>query len=341
MKLEYYLYNRIYFPRCTYFGGAIFVMKEKIIIFSSAESLKIAQGIQRQLHYKRFDAKNWTNQFFKLSKSSITNFDNINKEYDFAVIVCSGDDITVKRNDEKPSIRDNVIFELGLCIGSFNLEKTIIVKDRNVTMPTDLEGIKTIVYEIEKDSDMNTTTGVICSHIEDYIDTYNAEHQNEIKKLPWETFSKQVAELVEKLRNSTRLGGFYFDAIVGISGGGLMVADLIAREYGQMTPVLSLMPDRREKDTTFVSDGLPIDNSKLIEILETKTIKSILVVDCMTREGNTIIEAKRFLQSKLPNKKIKSVVVYAEKDLKSSNIVSEIDYIGSFENLKNLKLKLK
>ena len=43
----------------------------------------------------------------------------------------------------------------------------------------------------------------------------------------------------------------YFDIIVGINRGGVMAADIISREYGQIKPVLSLYADRRTGKSDF------------------------------------------------------------------------------------------
>lgn len=69
------------------------------------------------------------------------------------------------------------------------------------------------------------------------------------------------------------MGGFYFDVIVGISGGGLMVADILSREYGQIKPVVSLIADRRKRRTRFDFDDMPFNNEGLYFCLITKRLK--------------------------------------------------------------------
>ena len=144
-----------------------------------------------------------------------------------------------------------------------------------------------------------------------------------------------------KIRQSSRLGGYYVDVLVGINRGGLMVADIISREYGQIMPVVSLMADRRSDKTSFEANDLLINNDDIVKVLSNPRIKNILVIDCMTRKGDTIIEAKKYLKNKLQDKTIKSAVVYANKALEDNEaIIADIDYIGCFENLDHLKLSL-
>ena len=67
---------------------------------------------------------------------------------DFAIIVLTGDDVTKSRGRAMSSPRDNVIFELGLFMGSLSRERTFIVaqKDVDLKLPTDLLGVTTLRF---------------------------------------------------------------------------------------------------------------------------------------------------------------------------------------------------
>lgn len=313
-------------------------MKTRLIIFSSLETLQIANAIQRNLYPKDFSVKVWTNGFFKLSKTYISNFLDIKSDYDYAIVLCSADDKIKRRNKYIYIPRDNVILELGMCINAFSPNRVIIVKKDNATLPTDLAGIQPIPYNINDEDDLDSVAGMICSAITDYI---SKQHNAELIKLSWDEYFYYVKNIVNKLKQSSRLGGFYFDIIVGINGGGLMVADIIAREYGQIIPVLALYADRRSGKTVFDSDDLILNNSDIIKILQNDRIKNILLVDSFTRDGDTIIEAKKYLINKLNSKKIKSAVIYANKKLKGKKELEYIDYIGTFKELDNRKLSIE
>jgi hypoxanthine phosphoribosyltransferase len=315
-------------------------MRDKIIVFSSLEGLPIAKAIQRLLLDDSFEVTVWPDGFFKLSQSYISNFPNINLEYDFAVLICSNDDWAVVREEERPITRDNVILELGMCINSFTMERVIIIKNKDVKLPSDLDGIEYAQYTFDKDSAIDAAAGKICSHIDNFVKEYNKRHAD-YKKLSWDSFYTQVNKLFNTIKQSPRLGGYHVDILVGINRGGLMVADIISREYGQIMPVISLMADRRTDKTSFDSADLLINNDDIVAILSKPSIRNILVIDCMTRKGDTVIEAKEYLQSRLRDKTIKSAVVYANKSLQNNEkVTAAIDYIGCFENLDNLKLSL-
>ncbi len=160
-------------------------------------------------------------------------------------------------------------------------------------------------------------------------------------KLSWDEFYRHVNLLVKKLKQSESLGGFDFDILVGISRGGTSVADLMAREFGQNMPILSLFAYRSNRKTSFSSVGNIMDNKYVLQILKKDLIQRILVIDSFTRNGTSIIKAKEYLNSQLNGKIIKSAVVYADESLRTkARTVKKIDYIGDFVDLKNRKLSL-
>lgn len=65
------------------------------------------------------------------------------------------------RGESKNTVRDNVLFELGLFIGRLSRSRTFIVKPRGVQLdlPSDLYGITTIDYEQDR-SDANLTASL-------------------------------------------------------------------------------------------------------------------------------------------------------------------------------------
>lgn len=136
------------------------------------------------------------------------------------------------------------------------------------------------------------------------------------------------------------MGGFYFDVIVGISGGGLMVADILSREYGQIKPVVSLIADRRKRRTRFDFDDMPFNNEGALFLLDNEKIKSILLIDSFTRDGITIFEAKKYLENNLKNKTIKTAVIYASEKLKNNKKIDKIDFVATYKDLVNKKLSI-
>ena len=52
-----------------------------------------------------------------------------------------------KRGDQAPAARDNVLFELGLFMGALGRERTYVVTEKSVRLPSDLAGVTTVPFE--------------------------------------------------------------------------------------------------------------------------------------------------------------------------------------------------
>ncbi len=102
--------------------------------------------------------------------------------FDYAVIICEGHDKTsMLRNGtyiEVNAMRDNVLFEIGLCSMALGLSKVILLTDGVLHLPEDLSGangelaVKNFVYHLE-DSEtpgqFDATFGRIVKEIGEYI----------------------------------------------------------------------------------------------------------------------------------------------------------------------------
>jgi len=53
----------------------------------------------------------------------------------------------IKRDAEANAARDNVLFELGLFMGALGRERTYVVNEKSVRLPTDLAGIATVSFQ--------------------------------------------------------------------------------------------------------------------------------------------------------------------------------------------------
>ncbi|MCW7494668.1 nucleotide-binding protein [Leptospira sp. 2 VSF19] len=119
-----------------------------VFIGSSSEGLDIAREIQSLFEHDTFTVKLWTNGVFSPSATPIENLVREIQECDFGVMVISADDKVLSRDTSTEAPRDNVIFELGLLIGSIGRERTVMISPRGVDLkiPTDLMGVIPITY---------------------------------------------------------------------------------------------------------------------------------------------------------------------------------------------------
>ena len=119
----------------------------RVFVGSSVESLHIANAISDNLE---FDAEvtTWNSGTFNLSSTTIDSLIEKSKSVDFSVFIFSPDDLTIMRSREQYVVRDNVVFELGLFVGSIGKERCFIVKPRGVELhfPSDLLGINPADY---------------------------------------------------------------------------------------------------------------------------------------------------------------------------------------------------
>jgi len=156
-------------------------MKPRIFIGSSVEGLNVAYSIQQNLS---FDAEItvWDQGVFELSKTTIESLiDKLNSS-DFGIFVFSEDDITTIRDENKNTVRDNVLFEFGLFIGKLSRERVyfIIPSESELHLPTDLLGITPGKYESNReDGSMQAATGPVANQIRQQIKKLGKRIENE------------------------------------------------------------------------------------------------------------------------------------------------------------------
>lgn len=139
-----------------------------IFIGSSVENLAVAYAIQSNLEHDS-DPTVWTQGVFQLSSSAIRDLLKTLSLADFAVFVFSPDDVTNIRKQEMQTIRDNVVFEMGMFIGGLGVERTFFVVPQDTEklhLPTDLIGIEPGKYNSKRgDGNLKAALGPVCHEI--------------------------------------------------------------------------------------------------------------------------------------------------------------------------------
>jgi predicted nucleotide-binding protein len=123
--------------------GAIGMGKSKVFIASSGAALELAKQLRAQLDPKTCEGKLWTKVSQQATIQSIlTMLKEAAKEYDFAVIILTNDDVMLGKAGEMPKARDNCVFEAGLFMGVIGQDRCFLLSSVEAcNLPSDLGGI--------------------------------------------------------------------------------------------------------------------------------------------------------------------------------------------------------
>ncbi len=144
-------------------------MKPNLFIGSSSESLEVAYAIQENLEHIA-EVTVWTQGIFNLSNYSLDSLLDALETAHFGLFVFAPNDLTIIRGLEVSTVRDNVIFELGLFVGRLGRERNFIVipkgQEKIFHLPTDLLGLTPAIYDSERqDENLLAALGPACSKI--------------------------------------------------------------------------------------------------------------------------------------------------------------------------------
>jgi hypoxanthine phosphoribosyltransferase len=285
--------------------------KPKVFVGSSKEQLAIANEIQRKLELdNEAEVTIWTDNIFDLSTSTLEALEKALKSVHFGVFILAPDDRFKIRGKNYAGPRDNVIFELGLFAGKLGYRRTFILqpKGQDLRLPTDLLGITTADYDVDRaKNDVAGALGNACLKISQAI-------KNIFDKtfdLAWDELPEKVRELKKRLQKNQ----FAPNILLGISRGGVIIADLLSQEYGDSVPMISLWGNRTGwKDKPRVDFENEI-NEPLKELISTEKYKSLLIVDNISRTGTALRKAKKFVLSNAKRKTIKTAVLVAVENI--------------------------
>lgn len=177
--------------------------KPTIFIASSSEALSVAEAVHIKLEGE-FRPKLWENAF-DLSSITITTLINKTKETDYAVFVFHPDDKALIREKEYSSVRDNVVLELGMFIGSLGLDKCFILvpksSEATFRLPTDLAGVTASFYD-DQDPDISDAVTGSCAKIKQAVKKLEAQKTQIATITESDILKKQLRETQSQLWGS-------------------------------------------------------------------------------------------------------------------------------------------
>ncbi|HBB95185.1 MAG TPA: cyclic nucleotide-binding protein [Blastocatellia bacterium] len=142
-----------------------------IFIGSSRETLPVAREIQSCLRYDDFVVRVWTDGVFGASTFPIDDLQGQLRTADFAVLVLGPEDQVTSRGITSDAPRDNVVFELGLFMGSLGRHRTFLVSPLGVAVkiPSDILGLTPLTYKLTAPGDLTTAIAPLCNDLRKII----------------------------------------------------------------------------------------------------------------------------------------------------------------------------
>ena len=138
-----------------------------LFIGSSVESLPVARAIQLGLKHDDIHVKVWTDGVFGASHFPIDDLQSVVRTADFGLLVVAPEDEVLSRDVVESAPRDNVVFELGMCMGALTRSRSFMALpgDADVKIPTDLLGLTPLNYALGPERNFDVALGPVCEEL--------------------------------------------------------------------------------------------------------------------------------------------------------------------------------
>ena len=124
--------------------------RPSVFIAGTKETLNIARNLQHSVS-EYANATLWTEGIFNLGISVVESLMKEAENTDLAVFIFGSDDLLINNIGVNQSLRQNLIFELGLFIGKIGSSRVILAIPENIKfhIPSDLMGLPHFITGIE------------------------------------------------------------------------------------------------------------------------------------------------------------------------------------------------
>ena len=138
----------------------------RVFIGSSSEGIQYAEGLFSELEQTSQPVL-WDQDVFSPTHHLLNDLDNTSEKFDHAAFILSPDDLRKSRGETSSVPRDNVIFELGLFVGSLGRDRVFLLVpgDKDISLPTDLAGITYLEYYPRADNNVRASVRTAATRI--------------------------------------------------------------------------------------------------------------------------------------------------------------------------------
>jgi hypothetical protein len=145
-------------------------VKIRFFLSSSSEQLPIAKALEANLAADDFEPTLWSREVHGASQYNLEALLSEARSSDFAIFVFAPDDQVTISGEAFSVVRDNVLFELGLFIGTLGRDRCFIVQstEHSMRLPSDLDGLTTLKYDQRRsDGNLRRSLGTVATTIAD------------------------------------------------------------------------------------------------------------------------------------------------------------------------------
>lgn len=143
-------------------------LKPKIFIGSSTSGVKVAEKVKANLSTIG-DCYIWNEpNIWEPNRSTFENLLRMVSFFDFGVFVATADDLTLTNDKIVIEPRDNVILEMALFCGSMGRDKSFLLVEDGIKLPTDFNGIYMPRFKLIDDVSIKNACDEYASKIEEH-----------------------------------------------------------------------------------------------------------------------------------------------------------------------------
>ena len=122
------------------------LLRPRVFVGSSSEAIWLADKVSKHLA-NATQVRPWT-EVFDLGTTTIETLCNELDRADYAVLLATTDDRTSIRGKVFDTPRDNIVFEAGLFMGRLGRRRAFLICDRQLTLPSDLDGLTVAQFDL-------------------------------------------------------------------------------------------------------------------------------------------------------------------------------------------------